>query len=78
MPASYYILPDTDEELDEWKSKFDERIAILENKIRKLQREKEDIEGKKRVLTDEIAKNVDEIAKLQAAAEVIFSTSVAT
>ncbi|XP_011084217.1 DNA repair protein RAD50 [Sesamum indicum] len=60
---------DTDEELNEWKSKFDERIAILESKISKLLREKADIEDKSRVLADVIGKNTTEIAKLQASAE---------
>ncbi|KAL0340581.1 UNVERIFIED_CONTAM: DNA repair protein [Sesamum radiatum] len=64
---------DTDEELNEWKSKFDERIAILESKISKLLREKADIEDKSRVLTDVIGKNTTEIAKLQASAEAHMS-----
>ncbi|PIN18897.1 DNA repair protein RAD50, ABC-type ATPase/SMC superfamily [Handroanthus impetiginosus] len=60
---------DTEEELNEWKSKFDERIALLESKISKLLREKADIQDKSRVLADVIANNMKEIAKLQAAAE---------
>lgn len=63
---------DTDEELNEWKSKFDERIAILESKISKLSREKADIEERCRVLGVEIEENINEIAKLQAAIEVVF------
>ncbi|GER39775.1 DNA repair protein RAD50 [Striga asiatica] len=57
---------DTDEELNEWKSKFDERIATLESKITKLLREKADIEDKSRVHSDLYAENVKEIANLQA------------
>ncbi|KAL6532168.1 hypothetical protein OROGR_014138 [Orobanche gracilis] len=60
---------DTDEQLIEWKSKFDERIATLEAKITKLLREKEDIEGKIRVRTEMFANNVKDIANLQAAIE---------
>ncbi|EPS72319.1 hypothetical protein M569_02430, partial [Genlisea aurea] len=60
---------DTDEDLTEWKSKFDERIAMLESRISKLFREKSDIEDKSRVLNDVIARNVKEIAKYQAAEE---------
>lgn len=69
----HFFFLDTDEELNEWKSKFDERIAILESKIGKLLREKADIEDKSRVLADVIAKNMKEIAKLQAAIEVILA-----
>ncbi|KAK4435834.1 DNA repair protein [Sesamum alatum] len=64
---------DTDEELNEWKSKFDERIAILESKISKLLREKADIEGKSGVLADVIGENTKEIAKLLASAEAHMS-----
>ncbi|KAL6582060.1 hypothetical protein OROMI_006074 [Orobanche minor] len=60
---------ETDEQLIEWKSKFDGRIATLEAKIIKLLREKEDIEGKIRVRTEMFAKNVKDIANLQAAIE---------
>ncbi|KAK6161690.1 hypothetical protein DH2020_005071 [Rehmannia glutinosa] len=64
---------DTDEELNEWKSKFDERIAILESKITKLLREKEDIEDRRRVHADVSANNMKEIANLQAAIEAHMS-----
>lgn len=63
---------DTDEELNEWKSKFDERIKALESKTSKLLREKTDIQEKSRVLTGVIRENVKEIAKLQAAIEVVL------
>ncbi|XP_042055283.1 DNA repair protein RAD50-like isoform X3 [Salvia splendens] len=61
---------DTDEELNEWKSKFDERIAVLETKVNKLLREKMDNKETSRHLEDDIAKNIKEIAKLQALIEV--------
>ncbi|EYU31506.1 hypothetical protein ABFS82_07G071500 [Erythranthe guttata] len=64
---------DTDEELNEWKSKFDERIAILDSKIDKLLREKGDTEEESRAQSDEIAKNMKEIAKLQAATDAHIS-----
>lgn len=67
-----YFSLDTDEELNEWKSKFDERIATLESKISKLSREKTDIEDESHAHEDVIAKNVKEIATLQAAIEVVF------
>ncbi|XP_051127899.1 DNA repair protein RAD50 [Andrographis paniculata] len=60
---------DTDEQLFEWNSKFEEKIGLLESKIRKLEREKDDIEDKNRVLADVIKKNMEEIVKLQAAAD---------
>lgn len=63
---------DTDEELNEWKSKFDERIAFLESKITKLLREKGDIEDKCRRLQNGNEEYINEIAKLQAAIEVVF------
>ncbi|KAG6431462.1 hypothetical protein SASPL_109541 [Salvia splendens] len=64
---------DTDEELNEWKSKFDERIAVLENKVNKLLREKMDNKETSRHLEDDIAKNIKEIAKLQALIEAQLS-----
>ncbi|KAG6386852.1 hypothetical protein SASPL_152029 [Salvia splendens] len=60
----------TDEELNEWKSKFDERIAVLETKVNKLLREKMDNKETSRHLEDDIAKNIKEIAKLQALIEI--------
>lgn len=67
-----YFSLDTDEELNEWKSKFDERIAVLETKVNKLSREKMDNKETSRHLEDDIAKNIKEIAKLQALIEVVF------
>ncbi|KAL1548104.1 DNA repair protein RAD50 isoform X1 [Salvia divinorum] len=64
---------DTDEELNEWKSKFDERIAVLETKVNKLLREKMDNKETSRHLEDDIAKNIKEIAKLQALIETQLS-----
>ncbi|KAG6428369.1 hypothetical protein SASPL_112620 [Salvia splendens] len=64
---------DTDEELNEWKSKFDERIAVLETKVNKLLREKMDNKETSRHLEDDIAKNIKEIAKLQALIEAQLS-----
>lgn len=63
---------DTDEELTEWKNKFDERIAILESKTIKLGRELKDTEDKRNFNDEMIKENIKEIAKLQTAAEVIF------
>jgi len=54
----------------EWKTKFEERIAILEAKIRKLERELNDAAEKGTALTNIIGHSIKEIAKLQAEAEV--------
>ena len=61
---------DTDEELMEWKSKFEERIAILETKISKLNREMNDTETKISYLKETIDDYVRENSKLETEAEV--------
>lgn len=60
---------DTDEELKEWKSKFEERIAILESKISKLNREMSDTETKISYLKETMDDYVRETSKLQTEAE---------
>lgn len=60
---------DTDEELREWKTKFDERIALLESKISKLEREMNDSEAKSSFLKESMTNYIMEISKLQADAE---------
>ncbi|XP_059318334.1 DNA repair protein RAD50 isoform X1 [Lycium ferocissimum] len=60
---------DTDEELREWKTKFDERIALLESKISKLEREMNDSEIKSSNLKQSMTNYIVEISKLQADAE---------
>lgn len=62
---------DTDEELNEWKTKFEERIALLESKISKLEREMNDTETKGSFLKQTINDYIWEISKLQNEAEVI-------
>ncbi|XP_057959877.1 DNA repair protein RAD50 [Malania oleifera] len=64
---------DTDEELKEWKAKFEERIALLESKISKLERELEDTENKSSFLMQTINENIREISKLQTEAEAHLS-----
>ncbi|KAJ0034599.1 hypothetical protein Pint_25513 [Pistacia integerrima] len=64
---------DTDEELREWKTKFEERIAILENKISKLEREMNDKETESSFLKQSINDYIWEIGKLQTEAEVHMS-----
>lgn len=64
-----YML-DTDEELMEWKTKFDQRIALLESKIGKLEREMNDLETKSSFLKQTINEYIWEISKLQTEAEV--------
>lgn len=61
---------DTDEELKEWKNKFEERIAILESKISKLDREMTDTETKSSFLKQTISDYIWENSKLQNEAEV--------
>ncbi|XP_029121555.1 DNA repair protein RAD50 isoform X4 [Elaeis guineensis] len=60
---------DTDEELKEWQTKFEERIAILETKISKLEREMNDEETKSSLLSQTINDSTREIGKLQAEAD---------
>lgn len=62
---------DTDEELREWQTKFEERIALLETKINKLEREMKDEETKSSLLSQTINDSMREIGKLQAEADVI-------
>ncbi|KAI4317369.1 hypothetical protein L6164_025242 [Bauhinia variegata] len=64
---------DTDEELMEWKTKFEERIAILETKISKLEREMNDTDTKSSFLKQTIDDSIREISKLQAEAEAHMS-----
>ncbi|XP_038891814.1 DNA repair protein RAD50 isoform X2 [Benincasa hispida] len=64
---------DTDEELKEWKTKFEERIAILESKVSKLEREMNDMETKSSFLKQTINEYIWEISKLQTEAEVHMS-----
>ncbi|OWM84224.1 hypothetical protein CDL15_Pgr011609 [Punica granatum] len=60
---------DTDEELMEWKSKFDQKIALLESKISKLEREMNDTETKSSFLKRSINEYIWEISRLQTEAE---------
>ncbi|KAG1331800.1 hypothetical protein COCNU_02G017680 [Cocos nucifera] len=60
---------DTDEELKDWQTKFEERIAILETKISKLEREMNDEETKSSLLSQTINDSMREIGKLQAEAD---------
>ena len=55
----------------EWKTKFEERIAILESKINKLEREKEDTETKSSARKKTINDCILGIGKLQSEAEVM-------
>ncbi|KAF3456639.1 hypothetical protein FNV43_RR01293 [Rhamnella rubrinervis] len=64
---------DTDEELKEWKTKFEERIALLESKISKLEREMNDSETKSSFLKQTISEHIWEISRLQTEAEAHMS-----
>ncbi|CAH2059850.1 unnamed protein product [Thlaspi arvense] len=69
----YAALPeeneDTIEELKEWKSKFEERIALLETKIRKMEREMDDTDTTISSLHNAKTNYMLEISKLQTEAE---------
>ncbi|KAL1221197.1 DNA repair protein RAD50 [Cardamine amara subsp. amara] len=69
----YAALPeeneDTMEELKEWKSKFEERIALLETKIRKMEREMSDTETTISSLHNAKTNYMLESSKLQTEAE---------
>ncbi|KAL6899887.1 hypothetical protein ACP4OV_006545 [Aristida adscensionis] len=60
---------DTDEELMEWQTKFEERIALLETKISKLGRELDDEGKNSSMLSKSISDLTREIGKLQAEAD---------
>lgn len=61
---------DTDEELKEWKTKFEEKIALLESKISKLEREMNDMDTKSSFLKQTITDYIWEISRLQSEADV--------
>lgn len=67
---------DTDEELKEWQSKFEERITLLRSKISKLEREMNDMETMSSSLMQTINESIREIGKLQAEADVIINKFV--
>ncbi|CAN6238184.1 unnamed protein product [Urochloa humidicola] len=60
---------DTDEELMDWQTKFEERIAVLETKISKLGRDMDDEATKSSSLSQTISDLTREIGKLQAEAD---------
>uniref|UniRef100_A0A1D1XWK9 DNA repair protein RAD50 n=1 Tax=Anthurium amnicola TaxID=1678845 RepID=A0A1D1XWK9_9ARAE len=64
---------DTDEELKEWQTKFEERIAMLEAKVSKLERELNDTETKSSFVLQSIKDSTKEIGKLQAEADAHLS-----
>lgn len=64
---------DTDEELLEWQASFDQKIAYLEDKNTKQNREKKDIETKKTSATQTIVDYTHQINKLQSEADLHMS-----
>ena len=67
------MLPlDTDEELKEWQTKFEERILLMETKIGKLEREMNDEKTNSSMLSVSMNDLTREIGKLQAEAEVML------
>ena len=65
---------DTDEELKEWQTKFEEKIALLETKIAKLEREMNDEYAKSSLLSETINDSTRQIGKLQAEADVMLQS----
>lgn len=66
-----FYYSDTDEELKEWQMKFEERIALLESKICKLERELNDSDMRSSFLLQTINDSTREIGKLQAETDVL-------
>ncbi|PON95475.1 DNA repair protein Rad50 [Trema orientale] len=64
---------DTDEELKEWKTQFELKIAELESKISKLEREMNDTDTKSSFLKQTVNDYIWEISRLQNDAEVHLS-----
>ncbi|XP_021291599.1 DNA repair protein RAD50 [Herrania umbratica] len=60
---------DTDEELMEWKTKFDERIMLLENKIQKMESNQQDLNNESSAYRRKLETYIGEIGKLQRDAE---------
>lgn len=63
---------DTDEELKEWKIKFEERTAVLMSKISKWEREINDTKTKSELLKDTEKEYIREISRLQTEADVHY------
>lgn len=72
MSRFAFICIDSDEDLKEWQTKFEERIALLETKIGRMEREMSDTETKSSFLLHSVNESVREIGKLQAEADVIL------
>ncbi|KAI5654013.1 hypothetical protein M9H77_31200 [Catharanthus roseus] len=66
-------IEDTDEELMEWKTKFDDRVAVLESNISKLEREMSDTETKISSRKQFMTNYIWEISKLQTEANAHMS-----
>ncbi|PNY16383.1 DNA repair protein rad50-like [Trifolium pratense] len=64
---------ESDEELMEMKTNFDEKIAIARTQINKLEREKKDISTKSDCLKNTVNESIWEISKLQTEAEAHMS-----
>ncbi|XWS09216.1 hypothetical protein CRYUN_Cryun40dG0066500 [Craigia yunnanensis] len=60
---------DTDEELMEWKTKFDERIMLLDNKIQKMESNQQDLKNEGSAYQRKLETYIGEIGKLQRDAE---------
>ncbi|XWS13350.1 hypothetical protein CRYUN_Cryun36dG0030200 [Craigia yunnanensis] len=60
---------DTDEELMEWKTKFDERIMLLDNKIQKMESNQQDLNNESSAYQRKLERYIGEIGKLQRDAE---------
>lgn len=71
-PSFIFCSADTDEELEEWKSKFAQRISLLDSKISRLEREMKDTDTDIPIQRKTISDCIREISRLEAEAEVKF------
>ncbi|KAJ8447252.1 hypothetical protein Cgig2_030483 [Carnegiea gigantea] len=62
-------IEDSDEELEEWRVKFDEKVAQQESQISKLERELNDLKETEKILNERIIQYITEISKLQTEAD---------
>lgn len=61
-------IQETDEQLMEWKVKFDEKMALQDSLASKLKREMDDLDSTRKVLGNKIIEYITEISQLQSEA----------
>lgn len=70
--VSLQLWLDTDEELNEWNRKLEERVAVLTSKISKWEREKDDMKVKSDLLKATEKEYIQGISRLETEAEVRY------